>query len=329
MSVTAHTAPGTAIDQDHVSKEFNRPTKRFTTPFGQGPGELPVVAGKYRLIVGYLCPLAQRQLIVRELLGLQDAISIGVVDPIRGEDSWEFNLDPDGRDPVLGIHTLGEAYLKADPDFRDRPTVPAVIDLDSGAVVNNDYNQIPHYFEVQWARLHSPEAPDLYPLQLRAEIDELNAYLLENINTGVYKAGFATTQGAYEQAYHVLFAALDRMEEKLRSRRFLLGDYITDADIRLWVTLVRFDAAYHGAFRCNRQRLTEFPALWGYARDLYQTPGFGSTTRFDHIKRHYYSIPGIASAAGIVPLGPDESQWLVPHGRSELSATPEQKFWPH
>lgn len=313
---------------DHLGKEagqrgeFRRQTNRFTTPFGDGPDELPVEAGRYRLIVGNLCPWAHRQIIVREVLGLQDAISLGTVDPIRGGNGWEFNLDEGGVDPVLGIHELREAYLAADPDFDGRPTVPAVVEIASGKVVNNDYPKLSNYFEVQWRGLQAADAPDLYPEHLRAEIDELNDFVFGSINNGVYKCGFARTQEAYEEAYDELFAALDQIEARLADRRFLMGDHITDADVRLWVTLVRFDAAYHGAFHCNRQRLTEFENLWGYARDLFQTPGFGSTTNFDHIKRHYYSIPVVKSQFDIVPKGPDESAWLTDHGRERLSSAP-------
>ncbi len=318
--------------KDHLAAEagprgeFRRQQNRFTTPFGPGDGELPVEAGRYRLIVGNLCPWAHRQLIAREVLGLQDAISVGVVDPIRGEDGWEFNLDEGGVDPVLGIHELREAYLAADPTFDGRPTVPAVVNLTTGAVVNNDYHRLTNYWEVQWAPLHGPDAPDLYPEALRGEIDELNEVIFHNVNNGVYKCGFARSQQAYERAYDALFETLDQLEARLATRRFLFGDFITDADIRLWVTLVRFDAAYHGAFHCNRQRLTEFPNLWGYARDLYRTPGFGSTTNFDHIKRHYYSIPVVKSQFGITPKGPDEAGWTTDPRREHLSATPDEKF---
>ncbi|WP_297741147.1 glutathione S-transferase family protein [uncultured Tessaracoccus sp.] len=309
--------------------EFHRQKNRFTTPFGDGERQLPVVRGKYRLIVGNLCPWAHRQLIVREVLGLQHSISVGIVDPIRGEHGWEFNLDEGGVDPVLGIHELREAYLAGDPTFDGRPTVPAVVDIASGAVVNNDYHRLTNYWEVEWAPFHKPNAPVLYPEELRTQIDDLNDYVFHNINNGVYKAGFARTQEAYEQAYDALFQALDTIEERLATRRFLFGDHITDADIRLWVTLVRFDAAYHGAFHCNRQRLTEFEQLWGYARDLFQTPGFGSTTNFDHIKRHYYSIPVVKSQFGITPKGPDLATWDAPHGREHLSTTPDEKFRRH
>lgn len=316
---------------DHLAKEvgkggeFTRQANRFTTPFGEGG--LPVEAGKYRLIVGYLCPWAHRQLIVREILGLEDAISVGVVDPIRGERSWEFTLDDGGVDPVLGIHELREAYLAADPDFDGRPTVPAVVDIETGKVVNNDYHKLSHYWETVWRPFHAEGAPNLYPEALRGEIDELAEFIFHGINNGVYKCGFARTQTAYEQAYQELFDALDVIEARLADRRFLMGDRITDVDVRLFVTLVRFDAAYHGAFHCNRQRLTEFPNLWGYARDLFQTKGFGSTTNFDHIKRHYYSIPVVRSQFGITPVGPDESGWYTPHGREALSATPDRIYY--
>ena len=327
--MTARSAKDTSVHLDAeagAGGEFRRQTNRFTTPFGDGPGELPVEAGRYRLIVGLLCPWAHRQLIVREVLGLQDAISVGVVDPIRGDDGWEFTLDEGGVDPVLGIRTLAEAYRRSDPEFTGRPTVPAVIDLTTGGVVTNDYHHLSTQFETVWRPLHAPGAPDLYPEELRGEIDEISALVFDRVNNGVYKAGFARTQEAYEQAYEELFATLDVLEERLATRRFLLGDHVTDADVRLYPTLARFDAAYHGAFHCNRQRLTEFPHLWGYARDLYALPGFGSTTDFDHIKRHYYSIPIVRSEYGIVPAGPDESAWLVPADRAALSSTPDEPY---
>ncbi|WP_394281308.1 glutathione S-transferase family protein [Corynebacterium sp.] len=317
------------LDQEVGQKgEFKRQKNRFTTPFGTGPDDLPVEAGKYRLIVGKLCPWAHRQLIVREVLGLEDAISVGVIDPIRGDNGWEFNLDPGQKDPVLGIHELREAYLNADPDFDGRPTVPAVVDIASGKVVNNDYFKLSNYFEVEWRDLHGENAPNLYPEHLREEMDQLADFIFHRVNNGVYKCGFARSQEAYEEAYFQLFEALDMLEEHLADKRFLMGDHITDVDVRLFATLVRFDAAYHGAFHCNRNQLIDFDNLWGYARDLYQTPGFGSTTDFDHIKRHYYSIPVVKSEYGITPVGPDESGWTTAHGRERLSTTPDQKFLP-
>lgn len=302
---------------------FSRQSNSFDHGFGDGPGELPVEAGRYRLIAALICPWAHRQLIVRELLGLQDAISVGIVDPRRTPDGWRFALDEDGRDPVLGIEYLIEAYRAADPDYDKRGTVPALVDVTTGAVVNNDYHHLSNQLETAFAPLHGPDAPDLYPEQLRGQIDELNQWLFDTVNNGVYKCGFATSQEAYDEAYDALFAGLDRLEERLGRTRFLFGDHVTDSDVRLFVTLARFDAAYYGGFKANRQRLVDFENLWGYARDLYAQPGFGSTTDFEAIKIGYFGSPGVTGTTGIIPKGPDQSGWDVPAHRTDLASDPE------
>ena len=308
---------------------FSRQSNSFTASFGDGPGELPVEAGRYRLIAAMICPWAHRQLIARELLGLQDVIGVGVVHPRRTLKGWRFALDQDNRDPVLGIEYLQEAYLAADPDYDKRGTVPAIVDVTTGGVVNNHYHRLSNELEVGWERFHRTDAPDLYPAELRGQIDEFNEWLFHNVNNGVYKCGFATSQQAYDAAYDALFDALDRLEERLSTRRFLWGDHITDSDIRLYATLARFDAAYYGGFKANRQRLVDFTHLWGYARDLYQTPGFGSTTDFDAIKEGYFGGEGIiGEGEPIIPQGPDQSGWTAPHERARLSATPARKFRP-
>ena len=303
-------------------RQANRFTDRITrdsaSPPGGGPdeqGRWPVEPGRYRLVVSLACPWAHRSVIVRRLLGLEDAISLAVVDPIRDERGWRFWLDEGGRDPVLGIEFLAEAYLKTDPDYQGRVTVPAIIDTVTGRVVTNDYPQITLDFSTEWREYHKPDAPDLYPEPLRAEMDALMADIYTDVNNGVYACGFATSQQAYEEAYHRLFARLDALEERLADRRYLMGDRITEADIRLFTTLVRFDAVYHGHFKCNRNKLTEMPVLWAYARDLYATPGFGDTVNFDHIKRHYYATHDKINPTQIVPVGPDLSGWTTPHGR--------------
>ncbi|WP_410820757.1 glutathione S-transferase family protein [Micromonospora sp. 050-3] len=289
-----------------------------TSPPGGGPdeqGRWPLEAGRYRLIWCRACPWAHRARIVRGLLGLDDAISLGTVDPIRDERGWAFALDPDGFDPVLGVSFLSEAYLATDPDYTGRVTVPALVDTLTGRVVTNDYPQLTLDFSTQWRSLHRAGAPDLYPEALRPEMDALMAEIHTDVNNGVYRCGFATSQQAYEEAFRALFARLDALSERLAGQRYLMGDAITEADVRLFTTLVRFDAAYHGHFKCNRDKLTEMPVLWAYARDLFQTPGFGETVDFDHIKRHYYGTHREINPSGIVPLGPDESGWSMPHGR--------------
>ncbi|MFF0233540.1 glutathione S-transferase family protein [Micromonospora sp. NPDC005254] len=295
-----------------------RVTPHSTSPPGGGPDEQdrwPLEAGRYRLIWCRACPWAHRARIVRGLLGLDDAISLGTVDPIRDERGWAFALDPDGFDPVLGVSFLSEAYLATDEDYTGRVTVPALVDTLTGRVVTNDYPQLTLDFSTEWRSLHAPDAPDLYPVALRPEMDALMAEIHHDVNNGVYRCGFATSQEAYDEAFRALFARLDALSERLAGQRYLMGDAITEADVRLFTTLVRFDAAYHGHFKCNRSKLTEMPVLWAYARDLFQTPGFGETVDFDHIKRHYYGTHREINPTGIVPLGPDESGWTTPHGR--------------
>lgn len=310
---------------------YQRQSNAFETPFGDGPDELPVEAGRYRLLAVGSCPWAHRQLVALNVLGLTDAVSIGMADVPRTPNGWRFSLDKDNRDPVLGYEYVTDAYLAADPNYDKRATVPAVVDVTTGKVVNNDYHRLTNYWEVEWAALHKPGAPDLYPVELRDEIDELNAWLFEKVNDGVYKCGFAVNQESYEAAYDSLFAALDDLEERLATRRFLFGDYVTDSDIRLYVTLARFDAAYYAKFRANRQRIVDFENLWGYARDLYEIDGFGSTTNFDVIKGGYFRLTAssVLKPDTIIPKGPDETAWLKPHDRAKLSATPDQKFRPH
>ncbi len=300
--------------------KFHRQSNRFTDRItadsqaapGDGPdaaGRWPVEAGRYRLVVSLACPWAHRSIIDRQLLGLQDAISLAVVDPIRDERGWRFTLDPDGVDPVLGARFLSQAYLRTDPDFSERVTVPTIIDTITRRVVSNDYPQISLDLSTQWRRLQAPGAPELLPDAQRAEMDVLMDRIFHDVNNGVYQCGFATGQAAYERAYMALWNRLDLLEERLRSRRFLMGEAITEADVRLFTTLVRFDAVYHGHFKCNRNKLTEMPSLWRYARELYSIPGFGSTVDFDHIKAHYYRTHTTINPTGIVPLGPDPAVW--------------------
>jgi putative glutathione S-transferase len=303
-------------------RQPNRFTGRVTTDsrsaHGAGPdeaGRWPLEAGRYRLVWSRACPWAHRARIVIGLLGLSDAISIATVDPIRDERGWRFTLDPNGRDPVLGVGFLAETYRASDPDFSGRVTVPALVDTVTGQLVSNDYPQLTLDFSTQWRALHRPGAPDLYPVDLRPDMDALMADVHRDVNNGVYRCGFATSQQAYDEAYGALFDRLDALSERLADRRYLMGDAITEADVRLFTTLVRFDAVYHGHFKCNRSKLTELPVLWAYARDLFQTPGFGDTVDFDHIKRHYYGTHPAINPSGIVPLGPDLSGWTTPHGR--------------
>lgn len=232
---------------------------------------------------------------------------------------WAFTLDEGDVDPVLGIHYISEAYLAADPDYTGRFTVPALVDIPSGKVVNNDYFNLTLYFETAWKPYHKEGAPDLYPEDLREEIDKLNDIIFREVNNGVYKAGFARKQKAYDRAYNMVFNRLDWLEERLANQRYLFGDRLTESDVRLYVTLVRFDCAYYPVFRLNKKLLRDYPNLWAYARDLYQTPGFGDTTNFAAIKKHYHIDCCPSNEFAIVPNGPDETLWMTPHGREKLS----------
>lgn len=313
---------------------FKRQTNRFTTPFGSQPGELPVEADRYRLLWTPACPWAHRSVIARRILGLENVISLGTASPMRPRlphVDWEFSLDENGVDPVLGIRYMSDIYLSTDPDYSGRPTVPVVVDLQTRKAVNNDYFKLTNYFETVWSPYHKVNAPDLYPEHLRDQIDELNDVIFQDINNGVYKCGFARSQEAYEEAFDQLFFRLDELEVRLSTQRFLMGDFITDADIRLYATLVRFDVAYYNGFNTNRNLIREFTHLWGYVRDLYQTPGFGDTTDFDAIKRHYHlsiTIDPNKSDVKILPKGPDLAVWNSPHNR-QLICQKEEKFLIH
>jgi putative glutathione S-transferase len=306
-------------DTGEYTRDSNYITTRITA---DGRDGYPVEPGRYRLVVSRACPWANRAIIVRRLLGLEPVLSMGVCGPTHDERSWTFDLDPGGRDPVLGIERLQEAFLARFPDYDKGITVPAVVDIPTGQVVTNDYARMTLDLSTEWRAYHRPGAPDLYPEARREEIDEVMEPVFRDVNNGVYQAGFAGTQRAYERAYHRLFDRLDRLSERLRRQRYLVGDTLTEADVRLFTTLARFDAVYHGHFKCNRQKLTELPVLWAYARDLFQTPGFGDTIDFDHIKRHYYVVHSGINPGGIVPAGPDLSDWTSPHGREELGGRP-------
>ena len=287
-----------------------------TPEHGPVNGELwPVEPGKYRLIAAKACPWANRSIIVRNLLGLQDVISLGMPGPTHDQRSWTFDLDPDGRDPVLGIERLQEAYFKRFPDYPRGITVPAMVEIESGRLVTNDFPWITHDLFFEWSEHHSDDAPNLWPEELREEMEVVMKRVFTEVNNGVYRCGFAGSQEAYDEAYERLWVAMDWLEERLTDRRYLMGDSITEADVRLFTTLVRFDAVYHNHFKCNRNKLTEMPALWGYARDLYQIPAFGDTVDFQQIKDHYYVVHTDINPSSIVPQGPDPSVWETPHGR--------------
>jgi putative glutathione S-transferase len=280
-----------------------------------GSTAFPAESGRYHLYVSLACPWASRTVIVRKLKRLEDAIGLTVVDPVRDERGWRFL--PEEPDPVNGFTYLSEAYLASDPSFDARVTVPVLWDKVSGQIVNNESAEIVRMLNSAFDEWGDASV-DLYPEPLRAEVDALNERIYETVNNGVYRAGFATTQEAYEEAFDALFASLDWLDERLAQRRFLLGSEITEADWRLFVTLVRFDAVYVGHFKCNLRRIDDYPNLSGYLRDLYQQPGISETVDFDHIKRHYYVTHPQLNPTRIVPKGP-LLDLGSPHGRELLS----------
>jgi putative glutathione S-transferase len=314
----ANSAPGTTDDGRYERQPF-RFTDRITA---DGRDGWPAGPDRYRLVVSRACPWASRALVSRRLMGLEGALGLAVADPIQDDRSWRFTLDPGGVDPVLGIAFLADAYFKADPSYDGGISVPAIVDVPTGAVVNNDVFRVTLDLATEWRAYAREGAPDLYPESLRDEIDQVNARTYADVNAAVYEAGFATTQAAYADAYRRVFATLDWLEERLARQRYLVGDTITEADIRVFTTLVRFDAVYHGHFKTNRNKITEMPVLWAYLRDLFQTPGFGDTVDFDHIKRHYYQVHTNINPTQIVPAGPDLSGLTSRHGREALGGRP-------
>ena len=317
---TEHTSPGSYVSS---GGDFNRDTNYIETRITRdGHDGYPVEPGRYRLIAARACPWANRSLIVRRLLGLENVISLGLAGPTHDERSWTFDLDPGEVDPVLGIERLQQAYFARFPNYDRGITVPAIVEVPTGQVVTNNFPQITLDFSTEWVDYHRKGAPELYPKHLRDQIDDVGQRVFTEVNNGVYRCGFAGSQEAYERAYDRLFTALDWLEERLTTQRYLVGDTITEADVRLFTTLARFDPVYHGHFKCNRQRLADFPALWAYARDLFQTPGFGDTTDFRQIKEHYYIVHTDLNPTQIVPKGPALSIWHEPHHREQLGGRP-------
>jgi putative glutathione S-transferase len=285
--------------------------RNWVTPDGSagptGEGGFAAAKGRYHLYVAYICPWASRTLIARRLKGLKDAISISVVEPALTDQGWRFGDYPgSNRDDLNGATYLHELYSRAEPTFTGRATVPVLWDKERKTIVNNESADIVRMLNSGFGAL-SDESVDLYPEALRGEIDGLNERIYPALNNGVYRAGFATTQVAYEEAYHGVFAMLDELEARLGDgRAFLTGESFTEADIRLFVTLIRFDAAYHGLFKCNLRRLADYPALSAYTKRVLDLPGVRGTVNIDHIKQGYYSIKAL-NPNRIVPLGPDLS----------------------
>jgi len=289
------------------------------SPGPSGEGGFAAESGRYHLYVSYACPWAHRALIFRALKGLDAHIGVSAVHPLMKEDGWTFATDFDGAtgDPVLGTRFIREVYLAAEPQATCRASVPVLWDTARGAIVSNESSEIIRMFNSAFDGI-TGNREDYYPEPLRAEIDAVNARVYETVNNGVYRAGFAHNQAAYEEAVTALFATLDWLEDRLAGRRYLTGDRITEADWRLYTTLVRFDPVYVGHFKCNIRRIVDYPALSGYLRELYQWPGVAVTTRLDHIKFHYHASHETVNPRGIVPLGP-EIDLTAPHGRGGVT----------
>lgn len=283
--------------------------RAWVTPDGApgptGEGGFPAQAGRYHLYVGYICPWASRALMARKLKGLEEAISVSVVEPALTDQGWRFGDYPGAdRDTLNGATYMHELYSRADPHYTGRATIPVLWDKARGTIVNNESADIVRMFNSGFRDLARADL-DLYPADLQGEIDALNDAIYPALNNGVYRAGFATTQGAYEEAFWEVFGMLDRLEARLAGGGpFLFGARLTEADIRLFVTLVRFDAAYHGLFKCNLRRLADYAALSAYLMRVLEAPGVRETVNIDHIKRGYYSIKAL-NPSGVVPVGPD------------------------
>ncbi len=298
--------------------EFQRQEDAFRDwVSSDGSTAYPAAAGRYHLYISLACPWASRTLIVRNLKGLQEVVGLTVVDPVRDERGWAFRDGPGySHDPVNGFKFLSEAYAATDPGFDGRVTVPVLWDKQTRRIVNNSEDDICRKFNDAFATFGNA-AENLFPNEIAEEHEEISGFIYENVNNGVYRAGFATSQVAYEKNCRILFAALDELEERLSARRRLFGQRIVEADWRLFCTLIRFDAVYHGHLKCNIRRIVDYPNLDGYLRDLYQQPGIAETVNFSHIKRHYYITHADINPTQIVPIGP-ELHLDRPHGRGGI-----------
>jgi glutathionyl-hydroquinone reductase len=283
-----------------------------------GEGGFAAASGRYHLYVSLACPWAHRTLIFRKLKKLDDVISVSVVEPLMVKDGWVFGDTAATADAVNGKAKLSEVYLLADPHFSGRVTVPVLWDKERRTIVNNESSEIIRMLNAAFDAFTNVKA-DFYPSELRDAIDAINARVYENVNNGVYRTGFATTQAAYEEAFLGLFAMLDELEQLLSRQRYLAGSRLTEADWRLFTTLVRFDAVYVGHFKCNLRRIADYPNLSNYLRELYQVAGVAETVSIDHIKRHYYGSHRQINPTGIVPLGP-ELNFTAPHDRGRFKA---------
>ncbi|MEQ9544436.1 MAG: glutathione S-transferase family protein [Marinobacter sp.] len=313
-------------DTSKTGGKFEREAARFRnwvtadgSPGPEGEGGFKAESGRYHLYVSMACPWAHRTLIFRKLKGLERHISVSVVHPDMVENGWEFRPgDERHRDHVHEFEFLHQVYTRAAPDYSGRVTVPTLWDREKQTIVSNESAEIIRMFNSAFDGLNGVrEDLDFYPEPLRGEIGEVNARVYDTINNGVYKAGFATAQDKYEEAYGALFDSLDWLEARLAKQRYLVGSQLTEADWRLFTTLIRFDAVYYSHFKCNRQRIGDFPALSAYVRDLYQVPGVSETVDIDQIKQHYYVSQRTINPTQVVPVGP-QLDFEAPHGRESL-----------
>jgi glutathionyl-hydroquinone reductase len=289
------------------------------SPGPSGQGGFPAQRGRYHLYVSLACPYAHRTVIFRKLKKLEDVISMSVVEPVMGEQGWEFGSGPGTiPDVVNGAHRLGDIYLLADPRYTGRVSVPVLWDKQRRTIVNNESPEIIRMLNSAFAAFTDDRA-DYYPAALRGEIDRINALVYRNVNIGVYRAGFATRQEAYEESCRDVFATLDELERLLSLQPYLAGDRVTEADWRLFTSILRFDAVYHGHFKCNIRRIADYPDLSNYLRDLYQVDGVAETVDMRHIKQHYYRSMAAINPTGIVPLGP-ELDFAAPHDRRRFKS---------
>jgi len=297
--------------------QFRNWVTRDGSPGPSGRGGFRAEPDRYHLYVAFACPWAHRTLIMRKLKGLESLISISAVNSYMGAEGWTFAAGPETiPDSVNRVERLYELYTLADPEYSGRATVPVLWDKHARTIVSNESAEIVRMLNSAFDGVGA-NRNDYYPEELRAEIDEQNAFIYPNVNNGVYRAGFATTQEAYEEAAKSVFAALDRLEGRLATRRFLTGDRFTEADIRLFTTLIRFDPVYNVHFKCNLRRIIDYANLWGFVRDVYQMPGVSDTVHIDFVKRHYYGSHANLNPSRIVPIGPDLN-YDTPHGRERL-----------
>lgn len=310
---------------------FIRQPNRFTTPFGDGENELKAASGKYRLFWMKGCHWSNRASIVRELLGLEDAISINLVEYTGkyNKYGWGFPHEENQEDPVTGFKFLSEAYYAADPEYDGRATVPALVDLETKKVVNNDYHRLTNYFEVNFREWQKEDAPDLYPEHLRREIDVLNDWLFPNINNAHYRMAFCQSLEAYKEAFDDFTSAMEKLDKRLENNRFLFGDYVTDSDVRFFVTLARWDTHYYRNLGPQRRRISDYKNIWAYARDLYVIPAFKNNTYFRDFAREEGEGSFRSFNARFADVIDFDAIWSAPQNRKVLSRTPEEKFLRH